>query len=137
MRWLVHGEPGVGKSYVIACMKELCTDVLKWQQGVEFQVIALQAAMAEQLAGDTIHHALGIHLFDKDDEKHSKANMRKLAKRLEQLRWLIIDEISMVSAPFLANIDVQLRSILTGVNTEKKRYMIIQTFWRNRCYISG
>ena len=60
LRWLVHGGPGTGKSHVIKQVKELFTDVLKWNTGVEYQVVALQAVMADQLGGDTIHHACGI-----------------------------------------------------------------------------
>ena len=61
LRWLVHGGPGTGKSkHVLAIVKELFEEVLKWDMGVEFQMVALQAVMADILGGDTIHHALGI-----------------------------------------------------------------------------
>ena len=51
LRWCVHGGPGTGKSHVIKLIIELFTTVLKWNMGVEFQVVALQAVMAEQLGG--------------------------------------------------------------------------------------
>ena len=53
LRWCVHGGPGTGKSHVIKLIKELFTTILKWNMGVEFQVVALQAVMAEQLGGDS------------------------------------------------------------------------------------
>ncbi len=42
-----------------------------------------------------------------------------VAKRVLQLRWLIIDEISMVSAKLLASIDMQLRSVVRVLGTQK------------------
>ena len=57
-----HGGPGTGKSHVItaAIVKELFTRVLKWNIGIEYQVVALQAVMAALIGGDTIHHACGL-----------------------------------------------------------------------------
>ena len=63
LRWLIHGGPGTGKSHVIKQVKELVRDVLHWDMGVEYQVVALQAVMADHLDGDTIHHACGIPVF--------------------------------------------------------------------------
>ena len=60
LRWLVHGGPGTGKSHVIKQIKELFRDALRWDMGIEYQIVALQAIMADQLGGDTIHHACGI-----------------------------------------------------------------------------
>ena len=59
--------------------------------GVEFQVVALQAVMADLLGGDTIHHALGIPAFKRghgatdEFQKHMD-----VAKKVLQWRWLII-----------------------------------------------
>ena len=44
----------------------------------------------------------------------------EVAKRVLQLRWLIIDEISMVSAKLLATIDMKLRSVVRVLGTQKK-----------------
>eukprot|EP00973_Karenia_brevis_P076994 10691785-Karenia_brevis.AAC.1 len=78
--------------------------------GVQFQVVALQAVMADLLGGDTIHHALGIPAFRKTDY-HSDDLQKHMAvaKRVLQWRWLVIDEISMVSAKLLAQLDLKLR----------------------------
>ena len=67
LRWLIHGGPGTGKSHVIKQVKELFTEVLHWDMGVEYQVVALQAVMADLLGGDTIHHACGIAVFSRGD----------------------------------------------------------------------
>ena len=42
-----------------------------------------------------------------------------VAKRVLQWRWLIIDEISMVSARLLAEMDVRLRSVVRDIGTQK------------------
>ena len=61
--WMVHGGPGVGKTYVTSKIQELFSTVLGWVSGIEHQVAALQAVMADLINGDTIHHALGIDPF--------------------------------------------------------------------------
>ena len=118
----MHAGPGTGKSHVIKQIKELSNDVLQWDIGVQYQVVALQAVTANLLGGDTIHHACGI-AFQKrgatiNGEDQAKKRM-EVAKRALQWRWLIIDETSMVSARLLADIDVKLRSTVRQVGTQK------------------
>ena len=86
LRWCVHGGPGTGKSHVIKLLKELFTTVLNWDMGVQFQVVALQAVMAEQLGGDTIHHACGIPVNRRGDgyDDHLQ-RQQDIAKRV--LQW--------------------------------------------------
>ena len=120
LRWLVHGGPGTGKSHVIKQIKELFRDALHWDMGIEYQIVALQAVMADQLGGDTIHHACGIPVR-KRGESGDEAGQKQMevAKRILQWRWLIIDEISMVSAKLFAEIDVKLRSFVRQIGTQK------------------
>ena len=72
--------------------------MLQWNVGVDFQIVALQATMADLLQGDTIHHALGIPIFGQGHATTGSNEDIKIAKSIVQWRWLIIDEISMVSA---------------------------------------
>jgi hypothetical protein len=122
LRWLVHGGPGTGKTHVIALVKELFTDVLGWNIAVEFQVVSLQAVTACMLGGDTIHHACGIPVFKKDGgadgEGRAQSHM-DTAKRVLRWRWLIIDEISMVSAKLFAQMDMKLREVVRHIGTTK------------------
>ena len=121
LRWLIHGGPGTGKSHVIKQIKELFTEVLHWDMGVQYQVVALQAVMADLLGGDTIHHACGIPVFGRGGAAGNDAQRQMdVAKRVLQWRWLIIDEISMVSAKLLAEIDVKLRSAVREIGTQKR-----------------
>ena len=68
LRWAVHGGPGTG----------------------------LQAVMAKDLNGDAIHHAFGLNLQGLGDERISGHKLLDLSAKALRLRWLIIDEISMV-----------------------------------------
>ena len=71
--WMLHGGPGTGKSEVLIMVKELFRDVSGCEMGFEFQMMALQAVMAQLLEGDTIHHACGINPFGaKNDPKADK-----------------------------------------------------------------
>ena len=64
LRWAMHGGPGTGEAHVIKVMKEeLFEKVSKWNASVEYQIVALQAVMADLLQGDTIHHAFNIPIF--------------------------------------------------------------------------
>ena len=122
MRWLIHGGPGTGKTkFVINIIKdELFQGVMKWNMSVEYQIVALQAVMAELLGGDTIHHACGIPVYNGRDSHEGQVKQQMTAqKRVLQWRWLIIDEISMVGAKLPAEIDVKLRSLVREIGTAK------------------
>ena len=123
LRWLVHGGPGTGKSHVIKLVKEFFKDVLHHDLGIEYQIVALQAVMAALLGGDTIHHALGIPCFGRKKNTSEAESNVEVAKRVLQWRWVIIDEISMVSVKLLATIDMKLRSVIRAVGTEKVKHL--------------
>ena len=113
LRKIVHGGPGTGKTHAIKLLKELFEDVLGWQQGVHYQVVAFQAVMAHLIGGDTIHHALGIPVFtDGRSSEEQLASHMTVSKRMLQCRWLIIDEISMVSSQLLALVDIELHQVV-------------------------
>jgi hypothetical protein len=86
---LAHGGPGAGKS--IKMLKELFRDVCDSQLGLEFQVAALQAVMAQQLGGDALHHACGISPFGEhkaqDDKSRGKASQRQANIAERVMRW--------------------------------------------------
>ncbi len=118
--WMIHGGPGTGKSHVLTLVKELFIKVLRWDQDVQFTMVALQAVMADLLGGDTIHHALGIPVFGRGrGAEQQQAKESEVARRVLQLRWLIIDEFSMVSARLFATIDLKLRQMIREVSPGK------------------
>lgn len=88
------GGPGTGKSYTLNLIRKgLFEDTLHWQQGVQYQVVTFQAVMAEALAGDTIHHALGLNWAGSGEGSGLK-RLLELSLATLQWRWLIIDEFS-------------------------------------------
>ena len=95
---------------------------MKWNIGVEFQAVAFQAVMADLLGGDTIHNAMNIRIFGTQNKTTNRrdggAESQAIVtmKALLQLRWLIIDEISMVSARLLADKDLKLRSYVRSAD---------------------
>jgi len=95
----------------------------------------LQAVNADALDGDTIHHALGLRPFMKVKGKSQNEGndnpAEEAAKLVSQWKWLIIDEISMVSVQFMAQLDQHLRSIMSQVH--RVRYGV--AFWRFACVI--
>ena len=63
---MAHGQPGCGKSRLIAWIREAFEEVLGWQHGVQFVCLAFQNTMAAQIAGETIHHWSGIPVAEAD-----------------------------------------------------------------------
>ena len=116
LRWALHGGPGTGKSYVLNLLRrELFEDCLGWRQGVEFQVVAFQAVNAEPLDGETIHKALGL-AWHGNDHSIDAQRILDLAKEAVKWRWLLIDEISMVSAEMLARLEARCRQIIMDLS---------------------
>ena len=119
---LMHGRPGVGKSHVLKKIREFFEEIMGWSIGTEFNITALQAVMAVAVGGETLHHVAGINPFTASDavpsmEQHMSAE--RMAKRMLEMRWLIIDEISMISTNFLAQVDMKLRGAIREQGTYK------------------
>eukprot|EP00435_Cladocopium_sp_Y103_P022987 s1345_g5.t1 len=120
LRWALHGGPGTGKSYTLNLIrKELFEDILGWKQGSEFQIVTLQAVMANDLEGDTLHHAFGLNWQGAGDEKISGHKLLELSAKAIEWRWLIIDEISMVSAELLARVELRCRELVRDLSQSK------------------
>jgi len=123
LRWVVHGGPGTGKSHVVrdVIKTELFDQVLHWQQGLDYQIVALQAVAAEQLKGDTIHHACGIPVRKKGGgEEVVIQSFKDVAEQSLYWKWLLVDEFGMVGASLLADMDVRLRDAVVDVNPRKR-----------------
>ena len=121
---LMHGGPVTGKRHVIKLLKEeLFQQKCGWVPGLDFQIGAFQAVNADNVDGDTLHHALGLQPFDstkKNNRNPGKEKLTEAAKRVAQWRWLIIDEISLISSNFLAELDMHIRCIMSHVSATKR-----------------
>lgn len=122
---VIHGLPGTGKSKVIAWICELFMDVLGWESGNQFVCLAIQNTMAANIAGHTIHHWGSIPFRDEKGKeigrKGGKRDTRLLFHRCINLRWVLVDEISMVSAELLSELQYLVRQAVRGPGTYKKR----------------
>ena len=120
LRWVVHGGPGTGKSHTLKLIRrELFEGIAGWTHGSQYHVVTLQAVMAKELDGDTIHHAMGLNWQGASDDKISGSKFLDLSAKAVQWRWLIIDEISMVSAELLARMDLRCRELVRDLAQSK------------------
>ena len=123
---LIHGIPGAGKSRVIAWICELFTDILSWCNQNQFVCLAVQNTMAASIGGSTIHHWGNIPFRDEKGNASGKTNGGKrdtsiLFNRCLNLRWILIDEISMVSAELLYELQYLVRQAVRRQGTYKVR----------------
>ena len=120
LRWVVHGGPGTGKSHTLKLIRrELFEGIAGWTHGSQYRVVTLQAVMAKELDGDTIHHAMGLNWQGASDDRISGRKFLDLSAKAVQWRWLIIDEISMVSAELLARMDLRCRELVRDLAQSK------------------
>ena len=120
LRWALHGGPGTGKSHTLKLIREeLFEQIAGWTRGSQYQIVTLQAVMANDLDGDTIHHALGLNWQSASDDKISGSKFLDLSAKAVQWRWLIVDEISMVSAELLARLDLRCRELVRDLAQSK------------------
>ena len=115
----LSGSGGVGKSHVIRLIHSDCINLLRHcrRNGAECydagDVMVLLTAptgtAAFNIGGLTLHSALLIN--DMQGGKLSAENLNSLRNCLGRLRVLVIDEVSMVGAQMISQIDRRLRQI--------------------------
>ena len=110
--WLLHGPPGTGKSFVLHYLRKLF-ELIGYTQGISFEFTAFQAVNATDIGGKTLHDTFGINV--KGDQPISQEK----AKQMAYLRWLIVDEISLVNAKLLAQVEHRLRVVIPSANPWK------------------
>ena len=118
LRWVLHGGPGTGKSYAVSLTpcallkEELFQNFQGWQHGVEFEVVSLQASMADALEADTLA------VFAEDNADSLKKHMDQ-AQRALRWRWLLSDECSTVNAELLARLELKCRDVVRDAARDK------------------
>ena len=97
---IVNGTAGTGKSYLINCLKLLL--------GTSLKVAAPTGVAAFIIEGRTLHSLL--HLPVRGDFKDMEGiNLQNIQEELSNIKYLIIDEMSMVSRKTFGMIDRRLR----------------------------
>ena len=110
MSALIHGLPGTGNSEVIRYIRRLFEDVLRWEHGKEFVFLAVQNTAAAEIGGFTIHSWALIPVNDSHRAQlraasSGKQDVSKTFLRCQNLRFLFIDEISMVAPELFADLE--------------------------------
>ena len=116
---LIHGLPGTGKSEVIAWLKELF-HLLGWKHGVQYVCLAMQNPMAASIGGNTLHHWSGIPTAAREGKCGTK-DTTTLSIKSQCLRFILIDEISMVSAELLSTLERVVQMVVKNRTLWKRR----------------
>lgn len=106
------GAAGSGKTYLINQFITHCHE-----HGITIAITASTGIAATHIGGVTIHSwsGMGIKETLTDDDIDTIISREYLAKRFAKTSVLIIDEISMLSGGFLANLDRLLQSTLVSI----------------------
>ena len=94
---IVSGTAGTGKSYLIWCLQELLGDKLR--------VMAPTGAAAYNVHGHTLHSLLSIPV--RGDFRGQR--LHTLQESLASVRYIILDEMSMVGRKMFGQVDRKLR----------------------------
>ena len=119
---LIHGEPGTGKSQVLKWIVGLFTEVMGWKHEVHFMCVAFQNSMAAAIKGTTLHSGADLPLATEDGKCKTHTDIDQLWLKIQCLRWVLIDEISMVSAQLLHLFLERMRDATREPNTYKIRF---------------
>lgn len=113
-RALITGGPGVGKSFVIKAARSLFQK-LGYVNGTHYAFTSLQAVVASQLGGQTLHSLFGLNMYG--NPSNNEAAVDTVASTLNSMRWLVIDEISQVTAELLRICELESKEKMSGVDT--------------------
>ena len=117
---IVHGGAGAGKSTVISLVSKWCHSILaKDGDDVECPYIiktAFTGTAASNIEGQTLHTSFS---FNFDNKHYSLSDKKRDEKRtlFKNLMIVIIDEVSMVKADMLYQLDLKLQEIKERVGT--------------------
>ncbi|KAL1520085.1 hypothetical protein AB1Y20_023560 [Prymnesium parvum] len=118
------GPGGVGKSFVT----HVIVSFLRAVYGVAFEkavaITAPTGIAATHIGGTTIHSAFGVGVpnFHSDFERRIGGQSGRAKRLAQQLRVILIDEVSMLAGEFLDLLDMAMRRIVArfGSGREKK-----------------
>ena len=106
---MVHGGAGSGKSTVINIMKQWVHRILQ-SSGDNPECPYILGTAAANVKGQTLHTAFGFN-FGNEYLSLSDKKRDEKRKKLEHLKAVIIDEISMVKCDQLFQLDMRLREV--------------------------
>jgi hypothetical protein len=105
---IVSGTAGSGKSYTISAITSSMKGLCDIGQPLPIVVTAFTGVAAFNVRGITLHSLLQLGLGEADEPLSPRAALN-LQLKLKFVHYIIIDEMSMISASILARIDHRLR----------------------------
>ena len=102
LKMIVSGTAGIGKSYLIWCLQELLGDQLR--------MMAPTGAAAYNVHGHTLHSLLSIPVRG-DFRDLEGQRLHTLQETLVSVRYIILDEMSMVGRKLFGQVDRRLRQV--------------------------
>lgn len=115
--YFVSGEAGVGKSRLIQAIYQSSIKYFRRDSGPcdidspEVLIIAYTGKAAHNVKGMTAHSAFNLTIAGETDTKLKSESLNTLRVKLSKLKFIIIDEISMLGAATFEKIDSRLRQV--------------------------
>ena len=99
----VHGSPGTGKSRVIQWVCRMFREAFEWTHEEEFLCVAFQNKVAHAMGGRTMHSGADIDITGHRKLTHTDIDLLHI--RNQSLRWILIDELPMISDELLGSFE--------------------------------
>ena len=107
---LVSGTAGSGKSFLIMCLRRRCLEEFGEESARFLRVCAPTGTAAFNIMGETLHRTLSLPVpLTNELPELAGEQLQALQTRLEGLRLLVVDEMSMVGRKLLRAVDLRLR----------------------------
>ena len=114
VRLLISGTAGSGKSFLIMCPRRCCLQEFGADSALYVRVCAPTGTAAFNIMGETLHRTLSLPVpITNELPQLAGEQLQALQARLEGMRLLIIDEMSMVGRKLLPAVDLRLRQAVT------------------------
>lgn len=98
---IVHGQGGTGKSTLLNAISRTFADM---NASSLLAKTAMTGVAASVIGGQTLHNWAALPINTPQSDNWIKKNNAKRKKNVEQTLWLMIDEMSMLTSPLLANL---------------------------------
>ena len=110
VRLLISGTAGSGKSFLIMCLRRCCLEEFGADSALYVRVCAPTGTAAFNIMGETLHRTLSLPVpITSELPQLAGEQLQALQTRLEGMRLLVIDEMSMVGRKLLRAVDLRLR----------------------------
>ncbi|KAE8741260.1 hypothetical protein FOCC_FOCC013215 [Frankliniella occidentalis] len=111
---MVHGMPGTGKTYLL----KMCVKHLQYNLGHSaVKVVAPTGVAAKLVNGNTIHSFLSLGGYGFNVDSLSGIDLPSFRQKHEGLKFLFIDECSMVGLRMLACLEKRCRELTDDLKT--------------------